>query len=121
MIIQNAIQMIQPAHAAEESASSNHESGDRAATPARIAAITALPAFERSHSLFRCSSVTPIRTARYCWAALAPRWSRLALEHIAESVELQRQLGIASGQRARQGSRRSEIQYKPAFQLAASF
>src|SRR5271165_1222518 len=49
MIIQNAIQMIQPqpTNADEPGATSDHSPSDAAESPARIAAITGLPAFER--------------------------------------------------------------------------
>ena len=123
MIIQNAIQMIQPANVEDESASSNRSPSEGAATPARIAAITALPAFERFTFII---SVLERYSDQDCALLLSSTRAEVmaartrALQHIAESVELQRQLGFASNERARQGSRRSEIQYKPALQLAAS-
>lgn len=123
MIIQNAIQMIQPANATEESASSNRGPGDRGTTPARIAAITALPAFERFAFII---SVLERYSDQDCSLMLGSTRAEViaartrALQHIAESVELQRQLSIAVDERARQGSRRAEVQYKPVLQLAAS-
>ena len=101
----------------------NRGLSDGAATPARIAAITALPAFERfvfvisvleRYSDQDCSLLLGSTRAEVIAARIS------GAQHIAESVELQRQLGIASDERARQGSRRSEIQYKPVLQLAAS-
>lgn len=123
VIIQHAIQMIQPIHVEEARASSDHSPSDGATTSARIAAITALPAFERfvfvisvleRYSDQDCSLLLGATRA----AVVAARTR--ALQHIAQSVELQRQVSIASSESARQGRQRSGIQFNRVLQLAAS-
>jgi DNA-directed RNA polymerase specialized sigma24 family protein len=123
MIIQNAIQMIQPTNAEEGGASADQSRNDGAATPAGIAAITALPAFERFVFVL---SVLERYSDQDCSLLLGSTRAQViaarsrALQHIAESADLQRQLSLASDRRARQPERDSELRYKPLLQLAAS-
>ena len=123
VIIQHAIQMIQPASVDDARANSTHSPSDKGATPARVAAITALPAFERFAFVI---SVLERYSDQDCSLLLGASRADViaartrAVQHIAESAALQRQLDIASDERARQGSRRSQLKYKPVLQLAAS-
>jgi DNA-directed RNA polymerase specialized sigma24 family protein len=122
MIIQNAIQIIQPMKVEEASVSSDHSLSDRAATPARIAVILALPAFERFVFVM---SVLERYSEQDCSALLGCSRAEViatrtrALLQIGESVELQRQLSIA-GERTQRENRNSDIQYNPVVQLAPS-
>jgi len=121
MIIQSAIQMIQPLRSNANEAGARQT--EEATTPARIAAITALPAFERFVFVI---SVLERYSDQDCSLLLGSTRADViaartrAVAHIAESGELQRHLSIASDERSRQGKRRAEIQYNPVLQLAAS-
>lgn len=123
MIIQSAIQMVQPTNAEEAGASADQIRKDGAATPAAVAAITALPAFERFVFVL---SVLERYSDQDCSLLLGSTRAQViaarsrALQHIAQSGDLQRQLGLASDEPARKPKRRSEIRYKPLLQLAAS-
>jgi DNA-directed RNA polymerase specialized sigma24 family protein len=123
MIVQNAIQMIKPANAEAATAGAGQSRKDGAATPAGVAAITALPAFERFVFVL---SVLERYSDQDCSLLLGSTRAQViaarsrALQHVAESEDLQRQLGLASEDRTRQTKQRSEIRYKPLLQLAAS-
>lgn len=121
MVIQNAIQIIQPQLANTKEAGARQT--DEAKTPARVAAITALPALERFvfviSVLERYSDQDTSLLLGSTRADVIAARTR-ALQHIADSAELQRQLSIAVDERSRQGKRRSAIQYNPVLQLAAS-
>lgn len=122
MIIQNAIQMIQP-QPVNGDEPGTHRRSDADGSAARIAAITALPAFERfvfvlsvleRYSDQDCSLLMGSTRA----VVIAARTR--ALQQIGQSPDLQRQLSVGIEERARQSSRPSEIKYKPVLQLAAS-
>lgn len=121
MIIQNAIHMIQPQPTVAREAGASPV--DEATTPARIAAILALPAFERFTFVL---SVLERYSDQDCALLLGSTSAEVtaartrALQHIAESAELERQLSLASDERAQQRNRRSEIQHNSVLQRTAS-
>jgi len=124
VIIQNAIQMVQPqATPGSAGRQDSDYNASRAATePARIAAIVELPAFDRfafvmstleGYSDQDCSLL--LGSTRVEVVAARVR----ALQRIAESSDLQRQLSIATGSRSR-AEHRLEVGQGAALQLAAS-
>ena len=106
MVIQNAIQIIQP-QAAETSGASSSADHDVPA-PARIAAIVGLPAFERFVFVM---SVLERYSDQECAVLLDHGRSEViaartrALQQIAGSPELQRQLSIAASHSPRREHR----------------
>lgn len=123
MIVQSAIQIIQPTDGEAATANSHHQAGGSAALPATIAAIIELPAFERFVFVL---SVLERYSDQDCSLLLGSTRAQViaarsrALQHIAETSDLRRQFSLASDEQARQPKRCSEIRYKPLLQLAAS-
>ena len=124
MIIQNAIQMVQPqpSDGDAESPESDHEVDDRKTAPARIAAIVRLPAFDRFAFVM---SVLERYSDQECAVLLDHSRGEVAaarvraVQHIAASAELQRQLSLASDEQDRR-ERRSGLVHESALQLAVS-
>jgi len=120
MIIQSAIHMIQP-QAIDEAAEPSVDAriAEMTGVPARIAAVVGLPAFDRFAFVM---SVLERYSDQECAVLLDHSRGEVAaargraMQHIAASVELQRQLSLASDERAR----RSVLGRGSALQLAAS-
>ena len=124
MIVQNAIQMIQPQSADRNvgpSADADIESV--AGVPATIAAIVGLPAFDRFAFVMTVlehysdqESAVLLDSSRGEVVAARNR----ALQQIAESAELQRQLSLASTERVWRREHRSTLSQEQALPLAVS-